>query len=74
MFAVYITTLVFVFKLGDLFRIILLSTSTGLFILFFFFADLGVSTSADVVFVVRYLLAFKMFTFFGIVGKLFQFM
>lgn len=54
-------------------RIILLSTSTGLFILFFF-ADLGVSTSADVVFVVRYLLALKMFTFFGIVGKLFQFM
>lgn len=52
-------------------RIILLSTSTGLF---FFFTELGVSTSADVVFVVRYLLAFKMFTFFGIVGKLFQFM
>lgn len=54
-------------------KITLLSTSTGLFILFFF-TELGVSTSADVVFVVRYLLAFKMFTFFGIVGKLFRFM
>lgn len=54
-------------------RIILVLTSTGLFILFFF-TELDVSTSADVVFVVRYLLALKMFTFFGIVGNFFQFM